>query len=107
MKKCAFITVRDALHGFTLAGFRQIISDANGVVAEFERIVAGGEPGLVIIDERLLTEGNTAKLHALERRWDGALVILPEPAAEEAADTGDYGTRLIARVLGYQMKLTI
>lgn len=106
MKGCVFLTADDAGHGFGLAGFRQIVTDPGTVVAAFERIVRSGATGLVIIDERLLAGADTARLRVLEKTWPGALVVLPAPGGEEESGAGDYGRRLIARVLGYQMKLS-
>lgn len=106
MKGCIFLTAGDAVPGFGLAGFRQNVASPDTVVAEFEQIVRGGVTGLVIIDERLLSGADSARLRLLERNWPGALVILPEPGSGEEDGGGDYGSRLIARVLGYQMKLS-
>jgi vacuolar-type H+-ATPase subunit F/Vma7 len=106
MKGCIFLTAGDAVHGFGLAGFRQIVADPETVVTEFENIVRGGETRLVIVDERLLSGADAGRLHALEKNWPGALVVLPAPGVEEEGEGADYGNRLIARVLGYQMKLS-
>ena len=106
MKRCVFITTRDATYGFGLAGFQQVVTDMESVVAEFARIAQRGEPSLVIIDERLLTENNVARINNIERRWAGAMVVLPAPGAETGPEGSDYGNRLISRVLGYQMKLS-
>lgn len=106
MKGCVFLTTSDSVPGFGLAGFRQIVADPGTVVAEFEKIVRSGATGLVIVDERLLSGSDEARLHVLEKNWPGALVVLPAPGAEEEGGGSDYGNRLIARVLGYQMKLS-
>lgn len=106
MQGCIFLTAGDAAYGFDLAGFRQIITDSDRVVADFEKIVQQGEAGLVIIDERLLAEKTLVRLNAVEHRWKGAMVVLPAPGEETGLEGSDYGRRLIQRVLGYQMKLT-
>jgi len=106
MQGCVFMTTGDATYGFSLAGFRQVITDNGMVAADFEKIVQQGEAGLVIVDERLLTEKTLVQLNGLERRWEGAMVVLPAPGEEKGLEGGDYGSRLIQRVLGYQMKLT-
>ena len=106
MKRCVFITADDAACGFGLAGFQHVVADSGSVAAEFEKVVQRREPGLVIIDERLLTERNTARINLLENRWAGAMVVLPAPKKEAEREGVDYGSRLIERVLGYQMKLT-
>ena len=106
MKGCVLLTARDAMPGFGLAGFRQIVAIPDTVVAEFEQIVRGNVIGLVIMDERLLSGADADRLRLLENNWPGALVILPAPGGEEEDGAADYGSRLIARVLGYQMKLS-
>ena len=107
MKRCVFITAGDAACGFSLAGFQHVVADSGSVIAEFEKITRQGEPGLVIIDERLLTGMNTARINSIEQRWAGAMVVLPAPGSEVDREGADYGNRLIERVLGYQMKLTL
>lgn len=106
MRGCIFLTASDAMWGFGLAGFRQVVTDSSAVVAEFEHIVRQGNAGLVIVDERLLTERSLARLNGIEQRWEGALVVLPAPGEAREPEGGDYGSRLIQRVLGYQLKLT-
>ncbi|MHB8810555.1 MAG: V-type ATP synthase subunit F [Desulfobulbaceae bacterium] len=106
MKGCVFLTANDARHGFGLAGFRQVVAGPGTLVAELEKIVRRGDAGLVIIDERLLSGADEVRLHVLEKNWPGALVVLPASGVDEGGGVADYGNRLIARVLGYQMKLS-
>lgn len=106
MKGCIFLTAADAGHGIGLAGFRQLVTDPANLAAEFEKIVRSGEAGLVIIDERLLAGTDTGRIRALEKNFGGALVVLPSPDAQLEGGAADYGSRLIARVLGYQIKLS-
>lgn len=106
MKNCVFITAGDVAHGFGLAGFQQVVADRGSVVDEFEKITRRGGPGLVIIDERLISERDAARINVIERLWAGAMVVLPAPGRDFEIGEADYGSRLIARVLGYQMKLT-
>ena len=106
MKGCVFLTANDARHGFGLAGFRQVVAGPETLVAQLEKIVRKGDAGLVIIDERLLSGADEARMRVLEKSWPGALVVLPAPGVDEGDRDADYGSRLIARVLGYQMKLS-
>lgn len=107
MKGCVFITAMDAEYGFVMAGFRQIISAGDTVLADLEKIVQESSSGLVVIDERLLSDQVKARMEVIEKRWQGAIVVLPKPGPE-GAEPGkeDFGMRLIAKVLGYQMKLS-
>lgn len=102
-----FITPQDAAYGFSLTGFQQVISDRETVLAELEKIVLTGSSGLVLIDERLLNDKVSRRIEVIEKKWKGAIVILPEPGTV-SAEPGklDFGMQLIARVLGYQMKLS-
>lgn len=107
MKGCVFITGKDAEYGFSGAGFRQMISDGDTVLADLEKIVQQGSSGLVIIDERLLGDKVRARMEVIEKRWQGAIVVLPKPGPETGEpEKEDFGMRLVARVLGYQMKLS-
>jgi vacuolar-type H+-ATPase subunit F/Vma7 len=105
MKGCVFLTTSEAGHGFGLAGFRQIVASPETLAAEFAQIVNSGASGLVIVDERLLAGADSARLRVLEKQWSGILVVLPAPGIGPEEEAADYGSRLIARVLGYQMKL--
>jgi vacuolar-type H+-ATPase subunit F/Vma7 len=105
MKGCIFLTTSEAGYGFGLAGFRQIVASPETLAAEFEKIVNSSATGLAIVDERLLAGADSARLRVLEKQWAGALVVLPAPGIGSEEGGADYGSRLIARVLGYQMKL--
>lgn len=106
MKGCIFLTIGDAEHGFGLAGFHQVVTTPGAVTEKFAQIIRAGASGLVIVDERLLAGADMARLRVLENDFAGALVVLPAPAAGGEDEAEGYGNRLIARVLGYQMKLS-
>ena len=106
MKGCTFITMKDCMYGFGLAGFQQVIADKDGVLEVFEKIVATSGPGLVFIDERLLEENILSRIQMLEKQWGGAIISLPAPGKGEEGGGMDFGKRFISRVLGYQMKLS-
>lgn len=106
MRGCVFITKPDANYGFAITGFQQLISDKETILADIKNIVQAGSSGLIFIDERLLNEKVNAKIEIIEKRWDGTIVILPEPGPETAMPRKkDFGMQLITKVLGYQMKL--
>lgn len=107
MKGCVFITPQDAAYGFALTGFQQVISDRDTVLVDLEKIVLKGSSGLVLIDERLLSDKVSRRIEVIEKQWEGAIIILPEPGTERIEPgKRDFGMQLIARVLGYQMKLS-
>ncbi|GAB4333494.1 MAG: hypothetical protein Kow0089_02210 [Desulfobulbaceae bacterium] len=105
MKGCVFIIRRECGEGFLLAGFEQIFADADSVCEVFREIADSRPPGLVFIGEGLLGGGNGDRIRFLERQWGGVVVSLPEPSGAEEAPADDPGSRFVARVLGYQMKL--
>lgn len=105
MKNCLFLTCKDARYGFDLTGFNQEVTDGEQVLAVLESYVGKNESGLVIIDERLLEEKAIGRLQALEKGWGGTVIALPSPSMEEVDEQKDYAQRLIARVVGYQLKL--
>mmetsp|Transcript_27181 Transcript_27181/g.12675 ORF Transcript_27181/g.12675 Transcript_27181/m.12675 type:complete len:91 (-) Transcript_27181:682-954(-) len=90
-----------------MSGFQQVISDREMVLADLEKIVLTSSSGLVFIDERLLSDKVSRRIEVIGKQWEGAIVILPEPGKEgNGPGRGDFGMQLIARVLGYQMKLS-
>ena len=106
MRNCLFLTMEDARYGFDLTGFYQVVTDSEHVLGELEKYIKATEHGLIIVDERLLDEKTMGRIQVLEKWWGGTMITLPLPAREEMREEQDYGQRLIARVLGYQMKLT-
>ena len=106
MKGCLFITPQDAVYGFDMTGFNQVISAKERIIADLEEIVRHRPAGIVFVDERLLTEAVNSRIQVIEKQWQGAIVILPEPGTDIEAGREDFGMRLIARVLGYQIKLS-
>ena len=106
MKGCIFVTRDDCEYGFSLAGFQQLITNEENILKIMRRIVRSQEPGLVFIDERLLTEENMGRLQLMEKQWGGAIISLPEPRKLGEPIGKDFGKHFISRVLGYQMKLS-
>lgn len=105
MKGCTFITARGCEPGFELAGFNQIVTDEDNIVRVFGDLVEREPPGLVFIDERLVSRAVLGRLKILEKKWGGAVSLVPAPGKGEQAGESDHGKRFVARVLGYQMKL--
>jgi len=106
VKHIVFITPRDARHGFTLSGVTQFIVAPEEAEASIQKAMADAECGVVIIDERLLAGIGEERFREMERRWFGLLIVLPAP--EKIGEEGeDYAERLIRRVIGYHVKLTL
>ena len=106
MKGCIFITDSDCEHGFALAGFKQILADRDTVLGILKQIVIDETPGIVFVDERILTENIMGRFRLLEKQWGGAFILLPAPGEGDEAIKRDTGRQFISRVLGYQMKLS-
>jgi len=105
MKGCVFVTMKDNIYGFMLAGFQQEVADRETLLMVVEKIMKSSGAGLIFIDERLLTEKIRGRLQFLEKTWGGALISLPVPFGKVEPGKDDYGNRFISRVLGYHMKL--
>jgi vacuolar-type H+-ATPase subunit F/Vma7 len=105
MRQCLFITLPDGRNGFGLAGFSQMVIEQGQLEASIQQGMENKAVGMIVIDERLLGGIDEDRLQAIEKRWDGIIVILPRPAS--AADRGeDFALRLIRRAVGYQVRLT-
>lgn len=106
MKRIVVITPPDAEYGFSLSGILQFIAregDAEGVIL---KIVDELEPGLMVIDERLLLYIPDDRLREIERGWGGILITLPSPM-KPGVEIEDYVARLIKRAIGYHVRLRI
>ena len=104
MKKIVVVTPPDARHGFALGGVTQLTAAPAELPAKLRELAGEPDTGVVIVDERLLTEGARAEIAALERHWPGLVVVLPSPG-EAAAAEEDYVLQLIRRAIGYQVRL--
>ena len=106
MKNLVFITPADARHGFILAGARQLVVTAADAEATLRQILADPDTSVAVIDERLLAGIPEERFREMERRWFGLLIVLPAP--EKIGEEGeDYAERLIRRVIGYHVRLTL
>lgn len=104
MKQVVVITPADARPGFELAGVRQRVASPASLQRELQALLEDATVGLVIVDERLLTDETQAALAAIERRTPGLVVRLPAPEAGAGREE-DYVSRLIRRAIGYQVRL--
>jgi len=103
MKSIRFLTPEDAAFGFGLAGIEQRTSRPEEAEAALREAMADRTIGLIALDERLLAAIPEETLRHAEGRWPGILVVLPAPT--EAAIAADYVNQLVARAIGYQVRL--
>ena len=104
MKRIVVLTPPDARHGFALGGVTQLTAAPAELPATLERLAGESDTGVVIVDERLLTERSRQAIATLERHWPGLVVVLPSPAKAAGAEE-DYVLQLIRRAIGYQVRL--
>ncbi len=104
MKEILFLTPDDATLGFAMVGVRQQVVLPQGTEMALRQAVAESDVGLIVLDERLLAAISEQALQAIERQWPGVVTILPGP--EESTPQEDYITQLVARAIGYQVKLS-
>ena len=105
-KRIIFFTEKDARYGFGLAGFEQHVCDSDGLESLLEQFVQKPEYGLVVIDERLVTESIDNRLREMEKDLDLVFVIMPPPMKTETRRE-DYAVRLLRKAIGYHMQLNI
>lgn len=104
MARVIFITPDDARYGFTLAGAEQLVSGVSEVAETLRRSSADPGVGLIFIDERLRGHLEEEWLDNFEKHWPGLLIVLPAPD-RLAPPSGDYAMQLLARAIGYQVRL--
>ena len=105
-KRIVFITERDASYGFNLAGFEQHICEGEGLESLLEQFIQKPEFGLIVIDERLVTEKIDSRLREMEQSLDLIFVIMPPPLKIETRKE-DYAVRLLRKAIGYHVQLDI
>jgi V/A-type H+-transporting ATPase subunit F len=106
MKKIAFITPKDTEFGFLLAGVDQFVTVKEDFISVLKSILPDPDTVLVIIDERLVRDGNEEKMREMEHAWHGILIVLPSPE-RPVEEIEDYASRLIRRAIGYHVRLKI
>jgi len=106
MKTIVFITPKDAMYGFMLAGVSQHIVREKNIIDELKEITQSRDVGLIIIDERLIKDESLESLREIERQWQGILLVLPAPL-RPSIEAEDYAVRLIKKAIGYHVRLGI
>jgi vacuolar-type H+-ATPase subunit F/Vma7 len=102
----AFITTRDAAHGFRLAGMSHYDATRDDIEAVLLKVINQTDAGLVIIEESLMRGIPESRLDAIEQRWSGMILALPTPV-RPGVELEDYVARLIQRAIGYHMRLKL
>ena len=105
MKNIQFITPLDARYGFSLAGAEQRFAQKSEMRQILQDLLESAPASLLVIDERLLQDFNAQELKDFEKKWPGALVVLPGPVKPDEAE--DYAMQLISKALGYHVRLNI
>lgn len=105
MNRIVVLTPGDADNGFACGGAIQYAVPRGHTAVSLQQALEEAGSGVVILDERLVTEIGEERLHELEERWPGVLVVLPAPGGIGVEE--DYATRLIRRAIGYQVKVRI
>lgn len=104
MRQCLFITLPDGQYGFNLAGFSQQVIGPAQLEASLQQAMESQAVGMIVIDERLLAGIDGDRLQVIEKRWEGIVVVLPQPASPTEKEE-DFAKRLIRRAVGYQVRL--
>lgn len=103
MNKIVAITPADADNGFGCCGAVQLIASPGEALQTLARAMADPDTGVLILDERLVSEIGEDELRVREQHWSGVLVILPAP--DRSSREEDYTARLIRRAIGYQVRV--
>jgi V/A-type H+-transporting ATPase subunit F len=106
VKKILVVTPAPSVAGFAMAG----VMAREAVPLELPRLiddaVADTSVGVLAIDERVIGRQVQERIREIERRWHGAVVILPSPS-KPAGPEEDYAQRLIRRAIGYQVRVQL
>ncbi|GAB4535809.1 MAG: hypothetical protein Fur0020_03390 [Thermodesulfovibrionia bacterium] len=102
MKRVIFLTSDDARYGFMLAGADQCIVRRGDVIDELNKITRMEDIGIIVVDERLLSEKDFEDLRGIEKRYNGVILVLPAPMKIEGED---YAVGLIKSAIGYHVRL--
>jgi V/A-type H+-transporting ATPase subunit F len=106
MRKIAFITPEQTGYGFQLTGAQQFYAKKKNMLDILKQAMSEPGTGIIIIDERLLTEKSEVRLKEIEQIWNGILLVLPSPKRPEA-EVEDYAARLLRKAIGYHVRLRI
>jgi len=103
MQTLTILTPADARDGFRLAGARQRVVEPRELEEIVRELLQETDPGLLVIDERLLEAHAESQLRDLAKNWPGLLMTLPAPLSAGRGE--DAFERLVRRALGYHVRL--
>ena len=106
MKKVLVLAPPQPVSGFAIAGVMAREAAATPLPELLDATVGDASVGVLAIDERLLDAAAQERLREIERRWRGAVVIVPSPGTP-ATPEDDYARRLIRRAIGYQVRVQL
>ena len=106
MKNIFFITPQNTRYGFALTGVTQIQTVADELQDTVEQLISDHKSGLLVVDERLLGKDHDQIIREIEKKWTGALIVLPSPE-KVGEEEQDYAQQLITRAIGYHVRLHI
>lgn len=106
MKSVAFLTPEDAAHGFLLAGIHHFTAAPPDFREVLKKLMGEPDFGMIVIDERFLSDEIEKWLREIEGSWTGIMMILPPPAFAQTPDE-DYAARLLRRTVGYHVRLNV
>ena len=106
MKKILVLTPREAVGGFAIAGVTARVAEPAQLPALLDEAIADASTGVIAIDERLIDAAARERIRDIERRWRGAIVVLPPPRQAARAED-DYARRLIRGAIGYQVRVQL
>ena len=106
MKKILVLAPAPPVGGFAIAG----VTAREAVPVDLPRLIddaiADSSVGVLAIDERVIGPEARDRVRDVERRWRGAVVVLPSPG-KPATPEEDYAHRLIRRAIGYKVRVQL
>ena len=106
MKKILVLAPAAAVSGFAIAGVTARDAAGTPLPDLIGAAIGDASVGVLAIDERLIAPPAHERIREVERRWHGALVVVPSPGGP-ARPEDDYARRLIRRAIGYQVKVQL
>ena len=106
MKKVLVLAPAQPVSGFAIAGVLAREAESTPLPQRIDAAVGDSSVGVLAIDERLIDSAVQERLREIERRWCGAVVIVPAPG-KPAKPEDDYARRLIRRAIGYQVRVQL
>lgn len=106
MKKILVLAPAQPVSGFAIAGVAAREAGATPLPHLLDAAVGDSSVGVLAIDERVIDPHAQERLREIERRWRGAVVIVPAPGPS-AQPADDYARRLIRRAIGYQVRVQL